>query len=58
MYSLVKVLIYNLSLAVSLEIEYNNNNSLINIWYGSYTAYTDHSVIEGKTCVFTGKKPL
>jgi hypothetical protein len=39
-------------------IIYNNNNLLINVWYGSYRAYIDYSVTEGKTYVFIGRKPL
>jgi hypothetical protein len=36
----------------------SSNSSLINVWYGSYIAYTDYFIIGGKTCVFTGRKPL
>jgi hypothetical protein len=41
------------------RVNYNNIiiTSLLNIWYGSYTAHTDYFVTGGKTCNLQEEKP-
>ena len=37
---------------------YNNNISLLNVWYGSYAAHADYSVTGEKLVIYRKKNPI
>ena len=52
---------YRLDLLLKVKIHlvyYNNNISLLNIWYGFCTAHADYSIIGEKLIIYRKKNPI